>query len=326
MALNDADYPKFQLGKSRYNLDTFMGRFYHNMDIIDPKTLFASQSQLDESVKLLDDYKSGKLGPAVSNKDLWEAQKLKQSTLHPDTGEKIFMPFRMSGYVPFNSPILAGLLMPNPTMAQVVFWQWLNQSHNACVNYANRNATKPTNMSTFIQGYSGAVTAAITISVGLNLMLRRLNGLTPAVKNLVQRFVPLPAVATASTLNVVLMRRHELNEGIDVVDKEGGVVGTSKLAAKKALTEMAITRAILPVPLLTIPPIVMTFLEKTALLRKNPKLNMPFNIIVCSISFFFALPATIAIFPQMSEVQVKELEPEIQQKAKESVVYYNKGL
>jgi len=48
----------------------------------------------------------------------------------------------MSGYVPFNSPILAGLLMPNPSLGQVVFWQWLNQSHNACVNYANRNATK----------------------------------------------------------------------------------------------------------------------------------------------------------------------------------------
>ena len=48
----------------------------------------------------------------------------------------------MSGYVPFNSPVLAGLLMPNQTMAATIFWQWLNQSHNACVNYANRNASK----------------------------------------------------------------------------------------------------------------------------------------------------------------------------------------
>ena len=76
--------------------------------------------------------------------------------------------------------------------------------------------------------------------------------MTPAVKNLVQRFVPLPAVMTASTLNVVLMRMHEVDEGIDVVDKQGNVVGTSKLAAKKALKEMAVTRAALPIPLLTI--------------------------------------------------------------------------
>lgn len=113
-----------------------------------------------------------------------------------------------------------------------------------------------------MQGYTGAVTAAITISVGLSLLLRRANGLKPSVKSLVQRFVPLPAVATASTLNVILMRRHELEKGIDVVGKNGAVVGSSSLAAKKALKEMAITRALLPIPLLTIPPLVMTMLEK----------------------------------------------------------------
>jgi hypothetical protein len=117
-------------------------------------------------------------------------------------------------------------------------------------------------MSTFLTGYGGAVTAAITISVSLNLLLRKANNLTPSVKALVQRFVPLPAVATASTLNVVLMRMHEVDEGINVVDKDGQVVGTSKLAAKKALQEMAVTRAALPIPLLTIPPIIMTMLEK----------------------------------------------------------------
>ena len=79
---------------------------------------------------------------------------------------------------------------------------------------------------------------------------------------MIQRFVPLPAVATASTCNVVLMRLHELDEGINVVNKDGEIIGSSKLAAKKALKEMAVTRALLPVPLLTIPPIVMSVLEK----------------------------------------------------------------
>ena len=50
---------------------------------------------------------------------------------------------------------------------------------------------------------------------------------------MVQRFIPYPAVACASTLNTVLMRNHELREGIEVVDEHGNVVGTSKIAAKK---------------------------------------------------------------------------------------------
>ena len=37
---------------------------------------------------------------------------------------------------------------------------------------------------------------------------------------------------------------------------------------------------------------------------KGPKLYTLANILVCSICFFLALPATIAIFPQMSEVCV----------------------
>ncbi len=35
------------------------------------------------------------------NAKLWEAQKVKQAIFHPDTGEKIFPAFRMSGFVPF---------------------------------------------------------------------------------------------------------------------------------------------------------------------------------------------------------------------------------
>lgn len=86
-------------------------------------------------------------------------------------------------------------------------------------------------------------------------------------------------LAMASTANVVLMRYSELEQGIEVFDAENRQIGTSKIAAKKvkknwfcnlkrfpklfqALKEMAITRAFLPAPILLIPPVVMSLLEK----------------------------------------------------------------
>ena len=97
----------------------------------------------------------------------------------------------MSGYVPFNSPVVAGMLMKNPTLWQTLFWQWLNQSHNAGVNYANRNASKPTQLSKFVTGYACAVTAAVSISLGLNWFLRKTTIFKPNVKAIMQRVIPL---------------------------------------------------------------------------------------------------------------------------------------
>ncbi|KAG8003871.1 Sideroflexin-5, partial [Nibea albiflora] len=166
-----------------------------------------------ESIKLLDDYKHDTLPPGVSDLQVSHAL-CTQAIIHPDTGEKIFMPFRMSGYVPFGTPI------------------WLNQSHNACVNYANRNATKPMPTSKFLQGYVGAVTSAVSIAVGLNVLIQKANKLSPATRMIIQRFVPFPAVASANICNVGLMRHNELSEGIDVLDDNGNVVGSSKIAAR----------------------------------------------------------------------------------------------
>ncbi|XP_054329636.1 sideroflexin-5 isoform X3 [Pongo pygmaeus] len=236
------------------------------------------------------------------------------------------MPFRMSGYIPFGTPIVVGLLLPNQTLASTVFWQWLNQSHNACVNYANRNATKPSPASKFIQGYLGAVISAVSIAVGLNVLVQKANKFTPATRLLIQRFVPFPAVASANICNVVLMRYGELEEGIDVLDSDGNLVGSSKIAARHALLETALTRVVLPMPILVLPPIVMSMLEKTALLQARPRLLLPVQSLVCLAAFGLALPLAISLFPQMSEIETSQLEPEIAQATSSRTVVYNKGL
>lgn len=117
-------------------------------------------------------------------------------------------------------------------------------------------------MSRFYKGYASAVTAAISLGAGLTLGVKKASFFSPATRSLLLRFVPLPSVMAASTLNVVLMRIHELDEGIDVIDKNGTNIGNSKLAAKAALKDMAVTRMLLPLPLLLFPAIAMSYIDK----------------------------------------------------------------
>lgn len=97
--------------------------------------------------KLLEEHRSGR--SKATNRQLWEAQKLKTAIFHPDTDEKILPPFRMSGFVPFGWITVTGMLLPNPSWPTILFWQWANQTHNACVNYANRNASKVSKIRVF---------------------------------------------------------------------------------------------------------------------------------------------------------------------------------
>ncbi|KTF86572.1 hypothetical protein cypCar_00004548 [Cyprinus carpio] len=296
--------PPFRLGESRFDQGSFYGRLRHFLDVIDPRTLFVSEKRLNECMKLLDQFRNGTLPPSVTNVQLWEAQKIKQAIIHPDTGEKIPMPFRMSGFVPFGTPVVVGLLLPNQTFASTIFWQWLNQSHNACVNYCNRNASK----------------------VGLNLLIKRAEHFSPATRILVQRFIPFPAVASANVCNVLLMRHTELSEGICVLDDKGNVVGTSKLAARHALIETSLTRVVLPMPVLLLPPLIMATLERLPLLQKRPRLGLPVHSMVCLCAFGLALPVAISLFPQNSQIHVSELEPEIAAATECKILTYNKGL
>ncbi|XP_068746847.1 sideroflexin-5-like isoform X2 [Montipora capricornis] len=260
--------------------------------------------KLQDSINLLKQFKNGTLPKGITDQKLWEARKIKEAIIHPDTGKKVFMPFRMSGYVPFGTVTVIGMLLPAPSLPTVVFWQWMNQSHNAAVNYSNRNASK----------------------LGLTTLVKRARISNPSLKALLQRLVAYPATATANICNVVLMRNHELFTGIEVKDKEGHVVGTSKIAARKAVSETTLTRVLLPLPVLVIPPFAMQALERTKFLMSRPKLYFPVQVLVCVAAFGFGLPLAIALFPQTTQVSPSVLEPEIQMNTKETTLYYNKGL
>lgn len=73
---------------------------------------------------------------AHTDRILWEAKRIADSALHPQTQEWIPRPFRMSGYLPFNGPICIAMISVSATLP-LLFWSWMNQSQNALVNYFN---------------------------------------------------------------------------------------------------------------------------------------------------------------------------------------------
>ena len=63
------------------------------------------------------------------------------SCWHPDTNEPIMWPARSSTFVTTNIPIITGMLLAPPSPMNTIFWQWINQTYNAGLNYGNRNAS-----------------------------------------------------------------------------------------------------------------------------------------------------------------------------------------
>jgi len=364
--------PPFSLKGERYDQMTYYGRFRKMLDVVDPRTLFCSDQEIDDAVGLLDSFEKEQQcqqmngSKSFNNRNpsddpkLWQAKKIKDAVFHPDTNEIIPKPFRMSGFLPFNAPVCVGALLATSTPA-IFFFHCANQTHNALINYNNRNATQPVEMSTVLKGYFGAVGGSVGVAMGLKTLIERSKGLSTAQKMSYQRFVALPAIISAAAINVLLMRMGELTTGIDVyyeqenknslssvakldvtADRSNSfapqdtndtmpvVVGSSQIAAKKALKEMAISRMVLPLPVFLMTPVGMILAEP--ILKRNRRLlTVSFNTAFVLIGFGLGLPATIALFPQIGTVQASELEDRFQnlrdpQGNNVQVFRYNKGL
>jgi sideroflexin-5 len=85
------------ISKPRYDQSTYWGRLKHFSELTDPTNLLVTSEQLEQAKRMIDFYKANKL-EHVDEEILWKAKKLVDSTFHPDTGEKIFLPFRMASY------------------------------------------------------------------------------------------------------------------------------------------------------------------------------------------------------------------------------------
>ena len=140
------------------------------------------------------------------------------------------------------------------------------------------------------------------------------------------------AGAFAGATNLVFMRYKELNDGIKVQDKGGETTyGESKVAAKKAITQTALSRLFLPLPVLFFPAVGQFLLTKLRIWPRNLMISKFLELSLCAISLGFALPMSVALFQQRGVItrdQIEDSLKEIKNEQGEHIqeYYFNKGL
>lgn len=149
------------------------------------------------------------------------------------------------------------------------------------------------------------------------------------------RYVAFPSAVVASSLNCYIVRSPEITTGVPLLDQNFDDVApgkTSKVAAKSGVHSTTASRAILQAPVYFLPPFLMGSLPiLKRIVAKNPAMSVPLTTYLVLVSFGLGLPATVAIFPQMAEIDVASVEEEFQGlRGKDGVPYqkffYNKGL
>lgn len=298
------------LPHSKYDLSTYWGRVKHCAEISDPTMLLNTTSDIENAKRMVWDYKNGVTSKMTP--ELWRAKKILDSTLHPDTGETVFLPFRMSSCVLSNLVVTAGMLTPNLGTAGTLFWQIANQSLNVAINTANANKSHPLTTKQIITNYTLAVTASCSVALGLNSLVPRLKSLKPNTRMILGRLVPFAAVVSAGIVNVFLMRSEELKKELLYLIK-GDEVGTSKTAAWYAVGETAASRVINATPIMVIPPLILVRLQRSKFLKGKPKgVEILTNIGLIFATSLVALPFALGVFPQRRILPVTKLEPKFQ--------------
>lgn len=318
---------KINLDEPRYDQETYTGRAKHFFLTTNPLNLFVSNTKLEEAKCLVQTYKCGKALPRhVTEDTLWKAKTLYDSAYHPDTGEKMNLIGRMSAQVPMNMLITGGMITFYQSTSAVVFWQWLNQSFNALVNYTNRSGDVVQTDRQILTSYVLATSGAVGTALALNSLVKKM-------PPLVGRLVPFAAVAAANCINIPLMRAQELKHGTTIYDINGNKLGYSKVAAQYGIGQVILSRICMALPGMVLTPVVMDYLEKRGTLCRYPWLALPASVGILGLCLTFATPLACAFFKQKASLPFSYLEDDVKEEIKKKHdvtsidrIYYNKGL
>ncbi|NWZ21445.1 SFXN4 protein, partial [Asarcornis scutulata] len=171
----------------------------------------------------------------------------------------------------------------------------------------------------------GAVSYAALIGALPFIFMNRYTLKSPLTQLVVKKLLPVPLFGLTSAFTVVAVRSPEFENGIEVMDRNGKVLGVSKKAGAKAVKETALSRGVLFGTAFFLPAVLMHFVERSNFAKTSRALASVRMLLITSV-LAGMLPASLSMFPQCGEIKRADLEPEIVSSTEEAVLFYNRGI
>ena len=243
-----------------------------------------------------------------------------------DKGDLVSKPFRMCGFLPTNVPIISAMFLSAPTMFNTAFWQAVNQSYNAGLNYGNKNSSCNYTNNDLLQGYGAAISSSIFVGLSLRKLTANMTkGATGKKLLLLNLLVGASASGSANFCNTLCMRYTEIAKGITVFSDEklSQEVGISSKCAESAVFNTATSRVVMSLIAMSLPVALMISMGAIGLAPKAKAPKFVMDVSTVAVGLFFGLPLSVAMFPSLSAKNAKECEQEFH---KHETLYYNRGM
>ncbi|XP_015435088.1 PREDICTED: LOW QUALITY PROTEIN: sideroflexin-2-like [Dufourea novaeangliae] len=289
---------KIDIDQPLWDQSTYIGRWKHYAFITDCRTVIVPREKLLTAKQLCEDYRNDTVPPGTAMKDIIYAKKLKDSAFHPDNGQLMHVLGRMSFQLPSSVTITTMMLTFYKSATAIVLCQIINQTHNALLNYTNRNAMTDNDFAdknSVKTAFLCAVSASSAVVVGCEKILHQRGPyfsqfvitylfflfLLHFIPSLFffQRCVPFLVVATGDVTNLPLMRQREImmDTPLFIEDAIEPIIN-SKVAAVKAISECVLTRIALAVPCLLFIPMITQAIKPYCFYQRGQWMIYPIEI------------------------------------------------
>ncbi|NXH19013.1 SFXN4 protein, partial [Bucco capensis] len=306
---------------------SFVQRFLLWAEILDPLLLLKSSDERSRSRLLLQNTEKTLTEP-VQNDQTKKAFLLSLSSAYPDTGKIIPVLFRPPAFMPISLPLViisSSQLRAAPTF----FSQFVFHTYTTGFTLLNGNGTVKAKEYSVeerqIYYGLGAISYAAFFGAFPHILMNRYTLKSPLTQLVVHKLLPAPLLGLMSAFTVAVARSPEFENGIEVMDRNGKVVGVSQKAGEKVGEETALSRAALFGTTFFLPTLLTYFVER-AKPAKTPRGLASVRLFLITTILAGMLPVSLSLYPQCGEIKRADLEPEILSATEETELFYNRGI